>query len=175
MILSLSEIMSVPDKVAEMDIPLDCSAVEFQGMRYEFTKKPPLHVRITNQNRKKVLVEGNADYTLSIPCSRCLDSVEVTIPVEIHVSLDFSREDEERTREMEEEGYLNGYSLDVDLLVLDEILLEFPEKVLCRDDCRGLCPVCGQNLNQGECGCNRESLDPRMAAIQDIFKNFKEV
>ena len=39
----------------------------------------------------------------------------------------------------------------------------------------GICPVCGQNLNLGECGCDRESLDPRMSAIRDIFKNFKEV
>jgi len=175
MILSLSEIMSVPDKIAEMDIPLECTQVDFQGVRYEFVKKPPVHLKITNQNHKKVLVEGDAEYTLSIPCSRCLESVEVKIPVEIHVSLDFSRDDDERTREMEEEGYLNGYSLDVDLLVVDEILLNFPEKVLCQEDCKGLCRECGQNLNQGECGCNRQSLDPRMAAIQDIFKNFKEV
>lgn len=175
MILSLSEIMTVPDKVAEMDIPLDISEVCFQGVRYDFVQKPPLHVRITNQNKKRVLVEGNADYTLSIPCSRCLESVEVPVPVRIQVSLDFNQTEEERARELEDEGYLNGYNLDVDLLVVDEILLEFPEKVLCRDDCKGLCQECGKNLNEGECGCDREALDPRMAAIQDIFKKFKEV
>ena len=70
MILSLSEVMTVPDKVVTMDIPLERSEVEFQGMRYEFLQKPPLSAKITNQNQKRVLVEGNADYTLSIPCSR---------------------------------------------------------------------------------------------------------
>ena len=45
----------------------------------------------------------------------------------------------------------------------------------CKEDCKGLCPVCGTNLNEKECGCDRTVADPRMAAIQDIFKNFKEV
>lgn len=173
--ISLSEIMTVPDKVAVMDVPLECSEIVFQGERYDFIDKPPVHLVITNQNKRRVLIEGNAEYTLSIPCSRCLESVPTVVPVEIHVSLDFNENSGEEADEFDEEGYLNGYNLNVDLLVVDEILLAFPDKVLCSEDCKGLCMKCGQNLNQGECGCDRESLDPRMAAIQDIFKNFKEV
>ena len=171
MILSLSEVMTVPDKVVTMDIPLELSEVEFQGMRYEFLQKPPLSAKITNQNQKRVLVEGNADYTLSIPCSRCLESVPVSVPVKIHVSLDFSQE-EGSADEMERESYLDGFHLDTDLLILGEILPSLPEKVLCREDCKGLCPMCGKNLNEGACGCRQEPSDPRMAQIQDIFKTF---
>ena len=63
----------------------------------------------------------------------------------------------------------------MDELILEEVIPLLPTKVLCDEDCRGLCPVCGTNLNKEECGCDRTVKDPRMAAIQDIFKNFKEV
>ena len=48
-------------------------------------------------------------------------------------------------------------------------------KVLCKDNCKGICSRCGANLNKGDCGCDTWVPDPRMAAIQDIFKQFKEV
>ena len=77
--------------------------------------------------------------------------------------------------EMEENDYLIGFELDVDKLVYAEILVNWPMKVLCKEDCEGICNVCGANLNKGDCGCQRTELDPRMAAIQDIFSKFKEV
>ena len=67
---------------------------------------------------------------------------------------------------------MDGCILDVDKLISDEIVVALPTKVLCREDCRGLCSVCGQNLNHGTCDCDRHTGDPRMAAIQDIFRNF---
>ena len=72
-------------------------------------------------------------------------------------------------------SFVDGSSLNVDKLILEEVIPLLPTKVLCGEDCRGLCPVCGTNLNKEECGCDRAVKDPRMAAIQDIFKNFKEV
>ena len=70
---------------------------------------------------------------------------------------------------------LEEHELDVDRLIYDEILVNWPTKVLCKDDCKGICPVCGQNLNQQDCGCDRQVIDPRMAKFQDIFNEFKEV
>ena len=75
----------------------------------------------------------------------------------------------------EEKDYIDGYSLDVDRLVFGELLLSMPGKVLCKDDCKGLCPVCGTDLNVTECDCEKESLDPRMSVFKDILNNFKEV
>ena len=56
-------------------------------------------------------------------------------------------------------------------LVYDELLSGWPMKVLCREDCRGICSRCGANLNKGPCGCKEEPKDLRMAAIRDIFQN----
>ena len=75
----------------------------------------------------------------------------------------------------EEKDYIGGYELDVDRLVFGEILISMPGKTLCTPDCKGLCSICGHNLNVSECGCDRESLDPRMSVFKDILKNFKEV
>ena len=77
--------------------------------------------------------------------------------------------------DQEETNYIDGYTLDVDQLVRNEILIGWPTKILCGEDCKGICSVCGQNLNEGTCDCEDTSLDPRMSVIRDVFKNFKEV
>ncbi|MBQ1604529.1 MAG: DUF177 domain-containing protein, partial [Lachnospiraceae bacterium] len=74
-----------------------------------------------------------------------------------------------------DDDFVNENQLDVDRLIFDEILVNWPAKVLCKDDCKGICLVCGQNLNIQDCGCNRQVIDPRMAAFQDVFDQFKEV
>ena len=70
---------------------------------------------------------------------------------------------------------MTGSNLDVDRLIYDEILVNWPMKVLCREDCKGICRKCGTNLNYKPCSCDRTEPDPRMAAIQDVFNQFKEV
>ena len=83
--------------------------------------------------------------------------------------------DEDRIHDLDENSYLTGMDLDVDRLVYLEVLMSWPLKVLCKEDCKGLCSQCGKNLNFGPCDCVEEPKDPRMAAISDIFSKFKEV
>ena len=86
-------------------------------------------------------------------------------------SPDAATEDEED----DDQNFMEGYQLDVETFVYNEILLNWPAKILCREECKGVCPVCGQNLNEKECGCDTFVPDPRMAAIKDIFNANKEV
>ena len=83
--------------------------------------------------------------------------------------------EEERIAELDEQFYVSGYNLDVDQQVGNELTLNLPMKILCSEDCRGICNRCGTNLNRGTCDCDKRSLDPRMSVIQDIFKELKEV
>ena len=69
---------------------------------------------------------------------------------------------------------MTSHFLDVDKMLYLEIMLNIPGKVLCREDCKGICTVCGCNLNDGECGCDRFVPDPRMSAINDIFEKFNK-
>ena len=119
-------------------------------------------------------ISGTVDLAASIPCSRCLEEV----PTRIHFDIDkeFRLENSAiNDEEMEDIDYLIGFDLDVDKLIYGEILVNWPMKVLCKEDCKGICKVCGMNLNKGDCNCQRTELDPRMAAIQDVFNKFKEV
>ena len=76
---------------------------------------------------------------------------------------------------LDDEPFMKRYNLDVDQLVCNELLLSLPMKVLCREDCKGICNRCGTNLNLRTCTCDTRSLDPRMSVIQEIFNEFKEV
>ena len=121
-----------------------------------------------------MLIKGDVDIEVAIPCGRCLEEV----PTSIHFSIDKTLTISDNMiidDEMEETDYLIGFEMDVDKFVYAEILVNWPMKVLCKDDCEGICKVCGMNLNKGACDCQRTELDPRMAAIQDIFNKFKEV
>ena len=120
----------------------------------------------------------------SAPFSTALMATSSSIAIVIPPSIAFvvyasitgvSIADTERVQDLDENAYLTGMDLDVDRLVYLEVLMSWPLKVLCREDCKGICSRCGKNLNKGSCGCAEEPKDPRMAAISDIFSKFKEV
>ena len=102
---------------------------------------------------------------------RCLEDVENTFHITIDRSVNPNTESD-GIEDVDELSFIDGYMLDVDKLIIDEIVVALPTKVLCKEDCKGLCSVCGTNLNYHSCDCHKESLDPRMAAIQDIFRDF---
>ena len=77
--------------------------------------------------------------------------------------------------QLDENNYIAGYELDVDALIADEMVLQWPMKILCKEDCKGICKVCGTNLNKSTCDCDQTVPDPRMAVFSDIFNQFKEV
>ena len=70
-------------------------------------------------------------------------------------------------RQAEEEVY-SGKVIDLDPLVREQLVLSLPAYPVCREDCKGLCPVCGANLNERECGCDRHVPDPRWAGLKSI-------
>ena len=106
------------------------------------------------------MISGQASLEVLIPCARCLEPVASRIYIQFENELD-----------AEDKDYIDGYSLNTDQLVHDEALLVWPERVLCKEDCKGLCPVCGKNQNLGSCDCDTTVRDPRMAKILDIFNN----
>lgn len=175
MLISLSEIMTTKDKVERVQAPIEMDFFEFQGNSYELVKKDAVDLTITNLGNKTVLIEGSTNISLSLFCDRCLK--QLTFPMDIHFQkeIDFRLTDKERAEELDETNYIIGYNLDVDILIYDEILLGFPMKLLCSEDCKGICKSCGVNLNEETCNCDNRSYDPRMSVIRDIFNNFKEV
>lgn len=138
-------------------------------------KKYDLKLSFHNEGKKHISCKCNGYIVLEIPCDRCLKPVDYKIDIDYFKDLDMNKTSEEKIAELDEENYLDGTNFDFEVLIHNEILVNLPMKVLCRNDCKGICNRCGANLNMGSCKCDVAELDPRMSKILDIFNQFKEV
>lgn len=103
-------------------------------------------------------------------CARCLDDVvgEFSIPFERTVVTEGTLTEEQLEEDVDEYLVLKDGMLDADEAVCEALLLSFPMRLLCDEDCPGLCPVCGKPLREGDCGCRQTEIDPRWAALASI-------
>jgi uncharacterized protein len=130
-------------------------------------------VRLVN-TQVGVLAQGDMQGRVLLACSRCLESVEVPLAfrieetfvptVDILTGRSLNVEEEDRALWIDEH-----HILDIEEVVRQESVLAAPSHVLCSPDCRGLCPSCGQNLNEGPCDCRPEP-DPRWSALLDLLE-----
>ena len=175
MLLDLSGVLSEQHTELLQDVDIDMTEFRMRYGSFPILKKTPVSIRMTHVKERKFRITGRGRVTLEIPCDRCLEPVEKEIVLNFVKDIDLDVPDGGQTEELDETNYIDGYTLDADKLVCGEILIGWPTKILCSEDCKGMCGVCGQNLNQGTCDCEDAGLDPRMSVIRDVFKNFKEV
>ena len=116
---------------------------------------------------------GGVKTTLELPCSRCLEPFRW--PVDAQFDLRYqphSHNAGEGEREVEEDDLTTAFydheEIDLGQLMEEQFYLSLPMKPLCAEDCKGLCPQCGKNLNRETCGCSREWEDPRFAALRKL-------
>ena len=168
MVMNLSEVLSEPHKTIEENVVSDMKQVVIGGSKFPIESISPVHIRVEYAGEKKLCITGNVELTVVIPCDRCLKDVptELVLAFEKNVNTDMeSAEDDDYS---DEANYIDGYHLDIEQLLYNEILVGWPMKVLCSEDCKGICSVCGQNLNEGSCDCEDTSLDPRMSVLSLI-------
>jgi uncharacterized protein len=136
-----------------------------------------------------VLLNGAFTATVVAPCKRCLVEVPLSIPTSFtlnlvpqnlasQVGLDEEGEDDDKGErggsfrmEDAEEEVFDGKQIDLGPILREQLLLALPMNAVCRDECRGLCMACGQNLNEKACGCDTKPIDPRLAALKNIKLN----
>lgn len=121
----------------------------------------------------EVFVNGHVETRAQVECDRCLKPVE--LPVSADFTLDYITGDEyessavaELTEAEMSVSVFDGKGIDVDEVVKEQILLAVPTRMLCREDCKGICPECGTDLNSGECACKKDDIDPRWAALKNL-------
>lgn len=175
MLVNLSDVLTSEGKTEEVTVPLELESFNSKLGDFAVTDKTPIAFTFTNIGMGKAKMEGSADVSFEAKCDRCLTEVPVSLKLSFErvlISPDVVTEDEE---EADSRQIMEGYQLDTEVLMYQEILANWPMKILCKEDCKGICPVCGQNRNIRECGCDTFVPDPRMAVIGDIFNANKEV
>lgn len=175
MLVNLTDVLTSEGKTVKLQIDLEVQEITGVFETYRIVRKEPVKFTFSNIGAGKALVEGNISLVLMMNCDRCLQEVEQTFDIS------FSREvlapnGETEEDSEDEQNFMEGYHLNIEDLISSEILIDWPMKVLCKEDCKGICRQCGKDLNTGECGCDTFVPDPRMAVIKDIFNaNNKEV
>lgn len=124
---------------------------------------------------KGIYIDIDVDFTILDNCARCLEKVEV--PIEYSIKGFLVKENFDEDSFEDDDAFIYD-GQDLNLLDIIEQTLDFkmPIRVLCDEDCEGLCQGCGANLNKEECSCSEiandeEIIDPRFAKLKDIFKN----
>ena len=175
MIVDISDIISNENKEMSKEVTVELSSFDAGLGEFPVVDKSTFILSFANEGNKRLRIEGETEVTIAIPCDRCLTEVPVGFNIVISKEINLEKFLAGEIEELEDTNYMIGTNLDVDKLIFGEILVSWPMKVLCKDDCKGICKRCGTNLNLATCQCRRTEPDPRMAAIQDIFNQFKEV
>lgn len=165
MILDLKGVFECEDYSRDYSYKLDFSA--YENELGEFPFKDPVNVSAEVRNRAGVVsLHVDADAVYSTECDRCCEPLSEKLRVSF---------DNVLAREADSEGdngdiiVVSGDGFDLDELVSTNLILNIPMKHLCSESCKGLCPVCGKNLNKGSCNCEKPGNSP-FNVLKDLIK-----
>lgn len=148
-------------------------SAEGLGLHSWFHPRGPIRVRLDSDRRgEQITLRGRVEVEAECECSRCTRSVVFPICADILVVADRSGTDApEDEAALEQEGsiiYHDGSELNLERPLREALVLEVSHVTLCRPDCKGLCPQCGQDRNEASCNCAPPSGDPRWEALRDL-------
>ena len=165
MIIDLKHIFVTDNSAFPLRYALDLSDIEYMG---EYPLKKPVEIvgEIVNK-ASLVRLEAEIRFEFDALCDRCGTRTAKQHILKVSKSLATSIAGEESDTIIT----VPDMKLDLDELLYGETVTNLPMKHLCSDDCKGLCPKCGKNLNEGECGCERREIDPRLRALADLLND----
>lgn len=175
MVLDLSSLLSGKSSRLDFEYEIDSGCAE----NAEDAILPPDDVSFTAPVRVRGYITDNAGYmtlcaTAEIDyqsrCARCLEDIFGTFTLTFNRTVAASG----TLQNEENDDYVvvkNG-KLDIDRELVEDLMLEFPSKLLCKEECAGLCPKCGKSLALGLCDCpKKKEIDPRLAILQKLLEN----
>ena len=164
MLFELKSVFQNEGEEKQVNYKLDIAEIDIDGV---LPFRTPIDVTATAKNRASlvsVTLDINFDYTRN--CDRCGE--EFTR----HMNMSFIHKLVQTLADDGNDDYIEtpDYKLELDEIVISDILLTLPQKNLCKDDCKGLCHICGKTLNEGDCSCDKRQIDPRL----EILKQFMD-
>ena len=128
---------------------------------------------LVNHTLAEIRMQGELQVSVTAPCDRCLEPVSLPIsrPFDL-IYAPASEAPDAGEKEIDDDaievGYYEGNGLLLNDVLREVVLLALPMQLVCREDCKGICPVCGQNRNQRECQCQTSAVDDRWQKLKDL-------
>ncbi|MDD6479007.1 MAG: DUF177 domain-containing protein [Oscillospiraceae bacterium] len=165
MVLDLKQVFANEGFSLPIEYEMDMSSADYSG---EFPLKKPVLVKGSISNRASMVqLSLKISYVFSGDCHRCGIPTERDYLLNLEKSVAVSVENEENDTIIT----VPDMKLDLDELVFGEVYMSLPMKHLCNENCKGICSKCGKNLNDGECGCPKKEIDPRLAKLAELLEN----
>ncbi len=129
----------------------------------------PVEAKITIQNKAGLMtVNVKGSFSYETHCSRCNEPVSSKLDIDVTKVISDEEYDEEE--ENTDYVYMDEYKqIDITSIILEQVVFDMPFRVYCKEDCKGLCPECGINLNYETCDCKSKKGDPRLAILKTLL------
>lgn len=167
MVIDVSSVLKESGGEISLDCEINLPDTEFNGSTYHFCEPVKVSGRITN-NGTTLILRAECDGVLSTQCVRCLKDIDV--PVHFNVTETLMK-GEKVSEEYEDVIVFEGTTISLDEIIENNFIMNISAQYLCSEDCKGLCPKCGADLNEGGCNCTDDEIDPRWAALKEIMDN----
>lgn len=164
MVLDLKNIFASENSRLQIDYNFDMSSIEISGV---FPLKNPVTAKGCISNRASVVsLVLEIKYNYCSVCDRCGKDTDRDFSIKIDKILAPSIEGDDSDTIV----VVPGMKLDLDEFIYSEVILSLPTKFLCQESCKGICPKCGKDLNEGDCGCDFKEIDPRLAKLAELLE-----
>ncbi len=173
--ISIKDITSLTDQSKKVLGTFDIHEFSYLGSDFSVNHIEPFDVVLSMIGTGKLHITIETTVDICGACDRCLSPVSFKVPVSVDETIEISEGQVVTDDDIGPYSFVDEEDINIDELIMNEILVNFPAKILCQDDCKGICPVCGKNRNTESCDCDDTVLDPRMAQFLDVFNSFKEV
>lgn len=163
MLFELKSVFLNVGEEKELSYQLDISDIDIDGA---FPFKSPVTVTATASNRASLVTLAlNCRFDYQRSCDRCGEQCTV------EQNMNFAHKLAQTLVDEGNDDYIEtpDFTVELDEVVITDILLNLPQKNLCKEDCKGLCPTCGVNLNTGSCACSGKTVDPRLEILKQLM------
>ena len=168
--IRLQELATMPGYRAQFDYTIDLSKEEV-GFEFPFQHPVRLEGEVSD-DAGAITLSATVYARVTTRCARCGKPVEYDKETDVEFLLVKELEGEED--DLRDDVYLvESDVVELDDILIPELILDMEMAVVCDEDCKGLCPKCGKNLNQGDCGCVVKEVDPRLAVLQKFLDSKK--
>ena len=164
--LNLTPVTSGKITEAEFDFNLLLNSVDYSNFNIVSMESVKCHAKVIRFDREKLTLFVDYSVDVVFPCDRCVEDVKITIENSFTKGVYLKKLDNLNYDEL----FIIGSSLEITEIVEEDLYVNMPMRVVCSEECQGLCLTCGVNLNDESCDCTKDKIDPRLEELKKLLK-----